>query len=107
MNKESINTQAWTWGNDAACAGAPEQDVSAFTTPMRTLTPDLVKRYCKGCPVLAQCRNWAETDEYFTGTAGGRYYGEEYRKAQKAGRDAERLNRAVTVAERMYEEWKA
>lgn len=57
------------WSTRAACAGHPE------------LTDERTKRgarraleLCAGCPVIAQCRAWADSEATYVGVAGGRVY---------------------------------
>ena len=34
----------------------------------------LIKQYCRRCPVIAQCKRWADAERGFVGVAGGGIY---------------------------------
>lgn len=74
----------WDWQNHAACNGVDETTQYLFTNPpapnrgmraeMSIIAERLNRDYCSQCPVLRQCRNWADNDFNFSGIAGGRVY---------------------------------
>lgn len=74
------NQSDWFWQNQAACRDVPEfiRDEFTYVPAGRGVAHEQTKRlkreYCDHCPVLAQCREWADRDVYFAGIAGGRLY---------------------------------
>lgn len=57
------------WQLHAACAGSPE--ATDQTRPPRVWD---ALALCAGCPVIEQCRQWAEDEPDYVGVAGGAVY---------------------------------
>jgi hypothetical protein len=75
-DKEVVSIRTDQWQYKAKCATAPERDRATFTGPYPTKADaqDIARRYCHKCPVMLQCRKWAESERYFSGIAGGVAY---------------------------------
>lgn len=59
------------WSAEALCNGRPElTDQRCKRQAQRALT------LCQSCPVMTQCRAWADGERDYVGVAGGRVYGE-------------------------------
>lgn len=59
------------WTTRALCAGRPE------ATDSRTKRrAEAALELCRQCPVLEQCRAWADAEGTYVGVAGGRVYTE-------------------------------
>lgn len=63
------------WQDRASCGGkaVPEPDRDQFTAsyPTAEVGRDLARRYCHQCPVMRECRLWADEEPCFSGVAGG------------------------------------
>lgn len=62
---------ALMWADRAACAGHPE-----LTDERTKLRARQALELCRQCPVVEQCRAWADTERTYVGVAGGRVYTE-------------------------------
>jgi hypothetical protein len=69
------------WRKFAACGKASESEKRVMTSPLsakgmtKNASRVLARKYCHNCPVIAQCGDWAESEPYFNGIAGGRHFG--------------------------------
>lgn len=86
------NLRQWDWQDKANCRGSDIATWFEFThLPQgrggaQARAEDLNARFCHDCPVIDQCREWAEDDKYFYGVAAGIAYSEESgRKRQPKG----------------------
>lgn len=59
------------WADRAACAGHPE-----LTDERTKLRARKALELCRRCPVVEQCRAWADAEGTYVGVAGGRVYTE-------------------------------
>lgn len=57
------------WAARAACIGRPELMDQKGSRKARAAL-----ELCEQCPVLAECRAWAEAEGSYVGVAGGRVY---------------------------------
>jgi Transcription factor WhiB len=81
-------SKQWAWQDQAACKGCPDLDYIKFLNPgqSKAYAPgvkDLRNRYCDHCPVIMQCRTWAQGDFEFIGVAGGIGWTDDVRKAER------------------------
>lgn len=85
----------WYWQEDSACQSAPENDKQAFVNgyPTVDVAKDVIKRYCRTCPVRANCFNWAYDEKPFVGIAGGAMFSA---PSTMTGRGASRNIRRMT-----------
>lgn len=69
----SEDDEFW-WRDDAACK---ESDPNLFTGAQLKSRDNRMQalEICSRCPVIQQCREWADEDLYFQGIAGAQYYG--------------------------------
>lgn len=59
------------WAEEAACVGHPE-----LTDERTKLRARKALAMCRQCPVIEQCRAWAEAEGTYVGVAGGRVFTE-------------------------------
>ena len=86
------------WRLQANCAGASQLEQRQMTSAVASIGMNLeivrglAKKYCDGCPVRQQCEDWAMTEMYFTGIAGGKHLGwASQQAATRAGRRVRKL----------------
>lgn len=94
--------RAETWRADAACLGSkPDRfDTLSGNSQLSYLTKarPTVEEFCLDCPVLAECRRWADSEPEFTGIAAGRVY---YSATRRDGRAIEH-SRSQAAGTRRY-----
>lgn len=81
------------WRLQAACIGATQTEQRQMTSPLsaRGMTWEtarkLIRQYCNDCPVKRECSEWALSEFYFIGIAGGEHLGwAQGQTATRAGR---------------------
>lgn len=64
-------TDPLAWSATALCNGRPE-----LTDQRCKRQAERALALCRQCPVMDQCRAWADSERNYVGVAGGRVYGE-------------------------------
>lgn len=65
--------ETYRWQDESKCQDAAPRDLLQFTNGYTGIEVgvDLIKRYCRKCPVRTECFKWAKEDNWFSGIAGG------------------------------------
>jgi WhiB family redox-sensing transcriptional regulator len=93
MNESSVVTVKTTWRDEAACKGL---DTGIFF-PTTDAEAGAAKLVCAGCPVRAECLEWALASRQEDGVWGG-LTDNERRRLRRRRRDAARRAAAASAA---------